>query len=149
MSETWKWLFINHHHPFTHHSHHHTNSISVIFQMLHTRIWPIYESSCLGSYLTINICQRNIFLPATFVLLILTEITDQIWIKKYGKFSILGTPPQKKIISLKHLKFTKNHFKTNLFFVQLKHFKSTFTFGKKMKIKPPPLLSKGNFKTWS
>ena len=36
-----------------------------------------------------------------------------------------------KNISLKHLKLPKNHFKTNLFFVQLKHLKSTFTFGEK------------------
>ena len=42
--------------------------------------------------------------------------------------------PLKKNISLKHLKLSKNNFKTNLFFVQLKHLKSTFTFVKKMKI---------------
>ena len=41
---------------------------------------------------------------------------------------------KKKTISLKHLKLPKNHFKTNLFSIQLKHFKSTFTFVKKMKI---------------
>ena len=51
---------------------------------------------------------------------------------KLGKFRILGTPPQKKNISLKHLKLPKNHFKTNLFFVQLKHLNSTYTFGKKV-----------------
>ena len=39
-------------------------------------------------------------------------------------------PPQKKYMSLKHLKLPKNYFKTNLFFVQLKHLKSTFSFGK-------------------
>ena len=31
---------------------------------------------------------------------------------KLGKFWILGTPPQKRNISLKHLKLPKNHFKT-------------------------------------
>ena len=30
----------------------------------------------------------------------------------------------------------KNHFKTNLFFVQLKHLKTSFTFGKKWKYRP-------------
>ena len=32
-------------------------------------------------------------------------------------------------VRLKNLKLPKNHFKTNLFFVQQKHLKSTFTFG--------------------
>ena len=73
---------------------------------------------------------------------------------KLRKFWILGTPPQKKIISLKHLKFTKNHFKTNLFFVQLKHLKSTFLFGTNMKIhtsNPLHILNCGlfDFRRWS
>ena len=50
-----------------------------------------------------------------------------------GKFWSLETPPQKKKISLKHLKLPKNHFKTNLFFNQLNHSKSTFTSGKSWK----------------
>ena len=33
--------------------------------------------------------------------------------------------PQKKNISLQHLKLPKNHFKTSLIFVELKHFKYT------------------------
>ena len=57
---------------------------------------------------------------------------------KLGKFRILGTPLKKRNISLKHLKLLQHH----LFFVQLKYLDSTFTFGKKMKIWPPPLLSK-------
>ena len=62
--------------------------------------------------------------------------SDLIWEKlKLGKLRILGPPPhRKKIISLKHLKLPKNHFKTNLFFVQLKHLRCTFKFGEKMKI---------------
>ena len=52
-------------------------------------------------------------------------------------------PPSKKTISLKHLKLPKNHFKSNLFFVQLKHLKSTFTFGgKNENSTPTPHLSK-------
>ena len=58
-----------------------------------------------------------------------------IWEKfEIGKIWNFGNPPSGKNISLKHLKLPKNHFKTNLFFVQLKHLKSSFTFGKKMKI---------------
>ena len=57
---------------------------------------------------------------------------------KLGKIWIFGTPLKTRNISLKHLKLPKNHFKTNLFFVQLKHWKSTFTFGGKIKIKPSP-----------
>ena len=54
-------------------------------------------------------------------------------------------------LSLKHLKLPKNHFKTNLFFLQLKYLKCAFTFGKKMKIwPPPPLLSKSpHFELWT
>ena len=59
-------------------------------------------------------------------------------IRKLGKFLNFGNPHQKKNISLKHLKLPKNHFKTNLFFVQPKHLKSTFTFGKTLKIRTPP-----------
>ena len=44
-----------------------------------------------------------------------------------------GGPSEKKNKSLKHLKLPKNHFKTNLFFVQLNHLKTSFTFGKKLK----------------
>ena len=47
-------------------------------------------------------------------------------------------PPQIWNISLKHLKLPKNQFKTNVFFLQLKYLKCTFTFGEKMKIWPPP-----------
>ena len=66
-----------------------------------------------------------------------------IWEKiEIGKIFNLGTPPQKKNISLKHLKLPKNRFKTNLFFVQSKHLKSAFTFGEKMKIWPPPSYQK-------
>ena len=36
-----------------------------------------------------------------------------------------------KNISLKHIKLPKNPFKTHLFFGELKHLKTTFTFGKK------------------
>ena len=39
-------------------------------------------------------------------------------------------PLNKRNTSLRHLKLPKNNFKPNLFFVQLKHLKSTFTFGK-------------------
>ena len=49
-------------------------------------------------------------------------------------------------MSLKHLKLPKDHFKTNFFFVQLKHLKYTFTFGEKMKIEPPPLIKKSKFR---
>ena len=60
-----------------------------------------------------------------------------------GKILNFGNPPlRKKNISLKHLKLPKNHFKTNLFFVQLKHLKSTFTFGKKWKYSLPPSYQK-------
>ena len=53
-----------------------------------------------------------------------------------------GTPLGKNI-SLKHQKLPKNHFKTNFSFIQLKHLKSTFTFGEKNEnIDFPPLLSK-------
>ena len=52
----------------------------------------------------------------------------KIWI--WENFEFGEPPPQrKKNRSLKHLKLPKNHFKTNLFFIQLKHLKSTFTFG--------------------
>ena len=52
-----------------------------------------------------------------------------------------------KKISVKHLELLKNDSKTNLFFVQLKHLKSTFTFGKNLKIQTPPPhhLKKSNF----
>ena len=49
------------------------------------------------------------------------------------KILSFGNPPQKKNISLKHLKLPKNHFKPNFIFVQLKHLKPTFTFVKKWK----------------
>ena len=52
-------------------------------------------------------------------------------------------------ISLKHLNLPKNHFKSNLFFVQPKHLNSTFTFGEKNENMPPPLLSKSpHFDMW-
>ena len=63
-------------------------------------------------------------------------ICEKIW--NWESFEFWETSPQKKNISLKHLKLPKNNFKTNLFFVQLKHLKSTFTFGKNLKIWPPP-----------
>lgn len=44
------------------------------------------------------------------------------------------SPPSGKNISLKYLKLLKDHFKTILFFVQLKHLKSTSTFGRNMTI---------------
>ena len=49
----------------------------------------------------------------------------------WENFEFWETPSEKKH---KLKKWPKNHFKTNLFFVQLKHLKSTFTFGKKVKI---------------
>ena len=58
---------------------------------------------------------------------------------KLGKFGILEK-------SLKHLKFPKDRFKTNLFFGQMKHWKFTFIFGKKLKIPTsPPHLEKSTF----
>ena len=64
-----------------------------------------------------------------------------------GKLCIFGTPPQIWNISLKHLKLPKNHFKTNLFCLQLKYLKCAFEFGKKMKIwPPPPLIKKSKFR---
>ena len=69
---------------------------------------------------------------------------DLFWGKfEIGKILNFRNPSlRKKNITLKHLKLPKNHFKTNLFFVQLKHLKfslflksSTFTFGKKLKIR--------------
>ena len=71
---------------------------------------------------------------------------------KWGKFWMLGAHPQQqqKNISLKHLKLHENHFITNLFFVQLKHSKSAFTFGKKIKIWHPPLIIKSpHFELWT
>ena len=65
---------------------------------------------------------------------------------KLGKLWIFGTPPQIWNISLKHLKLPKNHFKTNLFFVHLKHLKFAFTFGEKNKnMASPPLVKKSTF----
>ena len=65
---------------------------------------------------------------------------DLIWEKvEIGKILNFGSPPSEKIITLKHLTLPKNHFKTNLFFVQLKHLKSLFTFGEKLIIWPPPI----------
>ena len=71
--------------------------------------------------------------------------SDLFWEKiEIGK--ILGTPIKKRNISLKHLKLPKNHFKTNLSFVQLKYLKSIFKFGKNLKIwTPPPLNKKSKF----
>ena len=72
-----------------------------------------------------------------------------IW-EKFEIGKILGAPLSKKKISSKHLKLPKNHFKTYLFFVQLKHLKSAFTFVKTLKIWPPPLLSKSpHFELWT
>ena len=42
----------------------------------------------------------------------------------------LGTSVRKRFINLRQLKLPKNHFKTNLFWVQLKHIQSSFKFGK-------------------
>ena len=61
------------------------------------------------------------------------DILDFFEFEKNWKFEFCE-PPLRKNISRKHLKLPKNHFKTNLFFLQLKYLKSTFTFGKKMKI---------------
>ena len=70
---------------------------------------------------------------------------------KLAKFWIFRTPHKTRNISLKHSKLSKNHFKTNLLFVQLKCLKCAFTFGKKMKKWPPtPLLSKSpHFELWT
>ena len=59
---------------------------------------------------------------------------------KLGKLGIFEPPPQIWNISLKHLKLPKNHFKTNLFFLQLKYIKCAFEFGKNLKFDdtPPP-----------
>ena len=59
-------------------------------------------------------------------------------IRNWESFEFWESPLRKKNINLKHLKLPKNHFKTNLFFLQLKYLKCAFTFGKKMKIWPPP-----------
>ena len=60
----------------------------------------------------------------------------KIW--NWENFEFWEPPPlRRKNISLKHSKFPKNHFKTNLFFVQRKHLKSTFTFGKNKNIASP------------
>ena len=60
---------------------------------------------------------------------------------EFGKNWKFDAPPlRKENISLAQL--PKNHFKTHLFFGQLKHLKSTFTFGGKPEIWPPPLLLK-------
>ena len=56
-----------------------------------------------------------------------------------GNISNFGNPPSEKNISLKHLKLSKNHFKTKSFFVQLTHSNSKFIFEKNMKIQTPPL----------
>ena len=61
----------------------------------------------------------------------LGPILGKIW--NWENFEFLE-PHLEKNISLKHFKLPKNHFKTHLFFGQLKHLKSTFTIGKKMKI---------------
>ena len=58
------------------------------------------------------------------------------------QFWIFGTPPKKTKHKLKRLKLHINHFKTNLFFVQLKHLKSTFTFGRNLNIWTPPSYQK-------
>ena len=42
-----------------------------------------------------------------------------------GNYECWSPPPRRKNISLKHLKLPENQVKTNLFFVQLKHSKST------------------------
>ena len=69
---------------------------------------------------------------------------------KLGKLWIFGTPPKIWNISLKHLKLPKNHFKTNLFYLQLRYLKCALTFGKKMKIWPPTLLSNSpHFELWT
>ena len=67
---------------------------------------------------------------------------------KLGKFWTLGTPLKKRNISLKHLKLPKNHFKTNLFFVHLKHLQSTFTFGGKKWKSNLPKVQILNFEFW-
>ena len=46
-----------------------------------------------------------------------------------GKILNFGTPLKKRNISLKHLKWPKNRFINNLFFVQLRYLKSSFTIG--------------------
>ena len=72
-------------------------------------------------------------------------------ILNWENFEFWEPLPQKKNVSLKHLKLPKNHYKANLFFVQMKHLKSTFTFGKNLKIRTlPPLLSKSPyFELWA
>ena len=63
-----------------------------------------------------------------------------------GKILNFEYPSSLKKHKLKHLKLPKNHFKTNLFFVQLKNLMSTFTFGTNLKIQtPPPLIKKSKF----
>ena len=77
--------------------------------------------------------------------------SDLIWEKcEIGKFLNFGNPPQKRNISLKHLKLPKNHFKTNLFFVNLKHLRHIYIWEKNENIASPPLLSKSqNFEFWT
>ena len=64
----------------------------------------------------------------------------KIWNWEKVEFS---EPPLKTWnISLKHLKLPKNHFKTNLFFLQLEHLSLHLHFGQTWKSWIPPLLSK-------
>ena len=63
-------------------------------------------------------------------------------IRNGENFEFWEPPFRKKNISLEHLKLPKNHFKTNLFSVQLKHLKCAFTFGEKIENVASPLLIK-------
>ena len=60
----------------------------------------------------------------------------------WENFEFSEPPIKTRNISLKHLKLSKNHFKTNLFFLQRKYLKCAFIFEKKMKIWPPPSYQK-------
>ena len=111
--------------------------------------------SCITFSFFFNICHSQTSEQNWQNLLFLSIHWQNIWPKKfeYARTIYLhlmkycsalnfGNPPSEKNISLKHLKLPKNHFKANLFFVQLKHLKSSFTFGKKMKINAPPSYQK-------
>ena len=66
-------------------------------------------------------------------------------------FEFSETPFKTRNISLKLLKLPKYHFKSNLFFLQLKYLKCAIKFGKKIDKKAsPPLLSKSpHFELWT
>ena len=72
-------------------------------------------------------------------------------LSNWENFEFWEPPLKTRNISLEHLKLPKNHFKTKLFIVQLKHLKSAFLqLGKKWKYGlPPPLIKKSTFWTFS